>query len=316
MKSFKSNSNVLKSRYAGSFNLEMAFGLSAPLCRRLADPRRNQSFSFEAFERRVDRPNRRETIGYALDFGANRRSVCAFAQAKHGQQYDMLEFAEVGAFRHNIYILDNIVSGVNSPGSEQHSGRTASKRKPSIVWRLTIRLTGVMPIVWRTILVRPDTKLAMLHRYLQAAMGWRDCHLFVFTINGKEYAIPNRDRDVNRKIYDARRYTLARLFPTLRAQFDYVYDFGDWWEHVLEIEDEEEALYRKQYPICVAGAEPCPPEDSGGPRGYRELLTALRDPTHPEHENWSAWAKARFYPRNFDPQDATWMMRDMQRGYV
>jgi hypothetical protein len=115
VKSFKSYSNVLKSRYTGSFDLEMAFGLSAPLCRRFADSRRNQSLSFEAFERRVDRPNRGKAFGYALDFGTNRRSVGAFAQAKHGQQYDMLEFAKVSALRHNIYILDNMLSDVNSP---------------------------------------------------------------------------------------------------------------------------------------------------------------------------------------------------------
>jgi hypothetical protein len=113
VKSFKSNSSALKRNYTGSFDLEMAFGFSAPLGRRHADPRRNQSFLFEAFERRVDRPNRREAIGYALDFGANHRSVRAFAQAQQGQQYDMLEFAEVGTFRHIIYILDNILSAVN-----------------------------------------------------------------------------------------------------------------------------------------------------------------------------------------------------------
>lgn len=75
-----------------------------------------------------------------------------------------------------------------------------------------------MPIVWRTILVRPYTRLAMLHRYLQAAMGWRECHLYMFKIEGKEYGIPDRNWDVGRKIYDARRYTLARLFPTLPAR--------------------------------------------------------------------------------------------------
>jgi hypothetical protein len=187
--------------------------------------------------------------------------------------------------------------------------------KPSIVWSLTIRLTGVMPIVWRTILVRPETKLAMLHRYLQAAMGWRDYHLFAFTVAGKEYGIPNRENSKT-KIYDARRYTLARLFPKLPARFDYVYDFGDWWEHVVEIDGEQEAEYRKQYPICVAGAEPCPPEDSGGPPGYRDLLSALKDPHHPEHENWSTWAKSQFYPRRFDPQHATWMLRAAQRGFI
>ena len=47
-------------------------------------------------------------------------------------------------------------------------------RKPSIVWRVNVTLRYVTPTVWRTILVRPDTKLAMMHRYIQAAMGWLD----------------------------------------------------------------------------------------------------------------------------------------------
>ena len=160
-----------------------------------------------------------------------------------------------------------------------------------------------MPIVWRTILVRPDTKLAMLHRYLQAAMGWRERHLYMFTIAGKKYAIPSRDWAVNYKIYDARRYTLARLFPHLPARLHYVYDFGDSWRHVVDIECEEAAEYRKQYPICVDGAEPCPPEDIGGPDAYREFLVALGDASHPQH-------------RDFSAQTATWDMRDIQRGLI
>jgi hypothetical protein len=182
----------------------------------------------------------------------------------------------------------------------------------SVVWRLTIRLTGVMPIVWRTILVRPDTKLAALHRYLQAAMGWRECHLYVFTIGKKEYGIPDRDR----KVYDARRYTLARLLPMLPSHFEYVYDFGDWWQHTIAVEGEEAAEYRKQYPICVDGSEPCPPEDVGGPPGYREFLLALRDPNHPQHDDFSVWAKSQLYSGRFWVRDATWRMRDVQRGFI
>ncbi len=173
-----------------------------------------------------------------------------------------------------------------------------------------------MPIVWRTILVRPDTKLAMLHRYLQAAMGWRERHLYAFTIGGREYGTPDRDWDSGRKVYDARRYTLARLFPKLPAQLDYVYDFGDWWKHTVEIECEEAAAYRKQYPVCVDGAEPCPPEDIGGPPGYHELLLALNDPHKPQHEEWREWARSQFYSGRFRPESATWRMRDVQRGFV
>jgi hypothetical protein len=173
-----------------------------------------------------------------------------------------------------------------------------------------------MPIVWRTILVRPDTKLAMLHRYLQAALGWRECHLYMFTIEGKEYGILDHDRDIDRKVFDARRYTLARLFPTLPARFVYIYDFGDWWEHTIEIESEEAAEYRKQYPICVDGAEPCPPEDAGGPAGYREFLLALLNPNHPQHDDLREWAQLQFWSDRFWVEDATWRMRDVQRGFV
>jgi hypothetical protein len=173
-----------------------------------------------------------------------------------------------------------------------------------------------MPIVWRTILVRPETNLSMLHRYVQAAMGWHDYHMFSFTITGREHGIPDRKRASDRKIYDARRYTLTRLFPVLPARFDYVYDFGDWWEHVVDIEGAQAAEYRRQYPTCVAGAEPCPPEDCGGPRGYRELLAALKNPAHPRHAELSSWAASQYYPQNFDPQQATWTMRDVQRGYI
>ncbi len=184
----------------------------------------------------------------------------------------------------------------------------------SIVWRVTIRLTGIMPIVWRTILVRPETKLAQFHRYLQAAMGWLDCHLYMFTIDGKSYAVPRADLDIGKKVYDARRYTLARLFPQLPARCDYVYDFGDDWKHRIEIEGEQPAEYRKQYPICVAGAEPCPPENIGGPPGYREFLRILRNPNDPMHAEVAEVVAMNYYSREFSIRTATWTMRDVQRG--
>jgi hypothetical protein len=121
----------------------------------------------------------------------------------------------------------------------------------------------------------------------------------MFTIDRKEYGIPDHDRIGDRKIYDARRYTLARLFPKFPSSFEYVYDFGDWWEHTIEIECEEAAEYRKQYPICADGAEPCPPEDVSGPPGYQELLTAIRDPAHPQHDDFTQWAKAQLYSGRF-----------------
>jgi len=167
-------------------------------------------------------------------------------------------------------------------------------------------------MVWRTILVRPDTKLAIFHRYLQAAMGWQDCHLYALTIGGKEYGIPSRE--YGRKVFDARRYALNRVINTLPARMDYVYDFGDWWRHEIDVEAPQDAEYRKQYPICIDGAEACPPEDCGGPGGYEEFLRVTTRAWHPRKEEYLAWAASQFHRRTFDPQVATWSMRDVQRG--
>jgi hypothetical protein len=97
---------------------------------------------------------------------------------------------------------------------------------------------------------------------------------------------------------------------------DYVYDFGDHWERTIEIECEESAHYRKQYPICVDGAEACPPENVGGPGAYHEFLVALRDPNHPQHEDVRDWASRGFYRERFSTRVATWTMRDVQRGLI
>ena len=203
-----------------------------------------------------------------------------------------------------------------SPRAERESAESRGShqpqrpRQPRRVWKITIRLRHVMPIVWRTILVRPETKLVMLHRYIQAAMGWRDHHIFAFKIGAKEYGIPHPDfRDM--KVYDARRYTLERLFPDRPTSFEYVYDFGDNWEHLVEIEQEEDARYRQRYPICIDGAEPCPPEDCGGPGRYAELRSVLNNPNHPDHAEILAWTRSQTFHSNFDVQWANWDLRDI-----
>ena len=48
------------------------------------------------------------------------------------------------------------------------------------------------------------------------------------------------------------------------------------------------------------GANACPPDDSGGPWGYAELLEVLADPSHVDHEHSRRWAGDEFDPRTFD----------------
>ena len=103
----------------------------------------------------------------------------------------------------------------------------------------------------------------------------------------------------------------------------YVYDFGDHWEHEIELEkisagdedyemgelSEEERnrfgrdFSSRKYPLCTAGSRAAPPEDCGGVGGYEQLLEVLNDPDHPEHERMRAWAGEDYDPEYFDPEE-------------
>jgi hypothetical protein len=181
------------------------------------------------------------------------------------------------------------------------------------MWRMVVTLDEVTPAVWRSLLVQPDIKLAKLHRYLQVAMGWDEMHLFEFRINRRVYGIP--DPELRVKMYDARRYALNRLIREPAGTFTYHYDFGDNWTHTIRLGGAELAVPRARYPVCTDGRGPCPPEDCGGVPGYERLLSVLRDPDDPEHEELRTWAAMQHYPRRFSARAATSEMRDIERGW-
>ena len=53
---------------------------------------------------------------------------------------------------------------------------------------------------------------------------------------------------------------------------------------------------------CTAGKRACPPEDCGGSWGYANLLEALSDPDHEEHEESLEWLGEEFDPEEFEPK--------------
>ncbi|MDR1395126.1 MAG: plasmid pRiA4b ORF-3 family protein, partial [Deltaproteobacteria bacterium] len=40
----------------------------------------------------------------------------------------------------------------------------------------------------------------------------------------------------------------------------------------------------------IAGKRTAPPEDCGGVYGYYDLVEAIKDPNHPNHEHWIEFA--------------------------
>ena len=60
-----------------------------------------------------------------------------------------------------------------------------------------------------------------------------------------------------------------------------------------------------KYPVCLEGERACPPEDCGGVWGYDDLLEAIRNPKHEEHESMLEWIGGRCDPEDFDAKQAT-----------
>jgi hypothetical protein len=170
----------------------------------------------------------------------------------------------------------------------------------STVHRLKITLQDIRPPIWRRLLVPSETSLYELHNHIQTAFGWWDSHLHEFRIGSTAYASddgggwgwgdpPEDDAEV----------TLLKV-ASAGASFTYTYDFGDNWEHVIEVESIDPAEPGTQYPRCVAGRRAGPPEDCGGFPGYYELVEALADPAHPQHEELHEWVGGEFDPEYFD----------------
>ena len=139
--------------------------------------------------------------------------------------------------------------------------------------QLRITLDGVEPTVWRRVLIPGGFTLDRVHRVVQFAMGWGDRHLHVFDVEGVQYGVPDPDGllDVQEESTCAWTPSRARV-----GRLRYTYDFGDWWEHDLTVEDVYPADLDTAYPVCTAGERPARPTTSAARTG-----TATSSPPSP-----------------------------------
>jgi hypothetical protein len=171
------------------------------------------------------------------------------------------------------------------------------KRPVPSVFQLLVTLEGVDPTVWRRLLVPGGVGLDKLNLMFQAAMGWTNSHLHIFTIKGQDFGM--HDEDAPEDEIDEREVTVADALGDVR-RFSYEYDLGDSWEHEVVVEAVERLPQGLRVAVCLDGANACPPEDCGGPHGYAELLEALADPRHEEHQRFTEWVGGSFDPTSFD----------------
>lgn len=73
------------------------------------------------------------------------------------------------------------------------------------------------------------------------------------------------------------------MLTTDSGPLRYDYDFGDSWEHQIELIEVIEGL--PQVPVVIQGERHGPLEDSCGVHGYASLVEILADPTHRGHQD-------------------------------
>lgn len=189
-------------------------------------------------------------------------------------------------------------------------------------YQIKIELIDSEPLIWRRVIVPAEITFKRLHDTIQFAMGWWDSHLYEFDFPEEKLRITCDDESLDEwKYYSAKYKTvkptkkedplgiIGRMLETKLKKsqstkidkylakyttFEYVYDFGDHWQHQIQIESVIDD-YLFGYPQVLEGEGACPPEDVGGIGGYEEFLKAWNNPRHPEHDSVRGWGEGMNY---------------------
>lgn len=153
-----------------------------------------------------------------------------------------------------------------------------------------IELIDTDPLIWRQVEVPTAMTLKALHDVVQAAVGWFDQHLWEMRLGEQRYGQPIPGDDWGGPpTLRADKIRISQILGSGPTVIDYLYDFGDSWEHRLILTDVRTAEPNTAYPRYVAGERTAPPEDSGGLPGFYYALDVLADPNHPEYEDIVEW---------------------------
>jgi hypothetical protein len=168
------------------------------------------------------------------------------------------------------------------------------------IYQLKAVLLDIQPQIWRRLEVPRDVRLAKLHRVLQSAFGWEECHLHEFQQAGRRVGMPDPDLLRDPEVEDDRKVKLSQLLKRAGDRLVYRYDFGDRWEHLVELEQVLEPAARRRYPRRTGGERSRPPEDCGGPLGYTHFVEAMANHRHRDHKRMAEWIGGVWDPEAFD----------------
>jgi len=171
---------------------------------------------------------------------------------------------------------------------------------------VVIALRGVKPRIWRRFALAEKATFEDLHEAIQDACGWQNYHLFVFNESKGRKAIAGiPDDEYGTPDPDAARVKVSEwIGEEESATCDYLYDFGDSWEHTVRIDRKEHSdRFTRR---LLGGGRAFPHEDSGGTPGYERYCSIVLDGKDPYGESVKdalGWL-GNWHPDHFDLESA------------
>jgi hypothetical protein len=192
---------------------------------------------------------------------------------------------------------------------------TKRVENPQEIYQIKVTLLGTSPPIWRRLLAPANLTLEQLHDVLQLAMGWQDCHMHDFRVGQKRFGKPDpNDRLMAlTAVGNERTVRLFSVLGKVGAKAVYTYDFGDGWEHGIAVEKVLPPEAGHADPVCVDGKRHAPPEDCGGVPGFYNLLEAIGNPDHDQHEEMRDWLGDDFDPEAFSVDEVNRRLAPLHR---
>ncbi|MGM7636619.1 IS1096 element passenger TnpR family protein [Bacillus sp. Hm123] len=167
-----------------------------------------------------------------------------------------------------------------------------------------IKLTfeDVEPVVWRRVVLPAGVTFHRLHETIQHVTNFQSelepYHSFGIEID-EWFVTSNEAFQSEKNVKQPSRMKIDKYLER-DGSLLYGYDFGDDWRIKVELEQTVDDYYFG-YPTLLAGEGTAPPEDVGGPPGYKEFLKVYHDQTHPDFLQTVAWAeRQRYVPLDTD----------------
>ena len=189
---------------------------------------------------------------------------------------------------------------------------------PKMIYQLKITLFDTQPKIWRRILIPSSATFWDLHSAIQDVFHWSHSHLHQFYYDDKvskktlRFGIPTDDDEMYElEILPNWEHKISKYLNLEEPNLKYVYDLGDNWIHMIELENILPMENGVAYPVCLGGKRNSPPDDCGGVGGYEDLLEVLSNPSDEEHEDTKQWVESQtggpFDPEHFDLKEVRFM---------